>query len=205
MTNDVADGIVGVMRHAERFHEQVADLERTARGKQSPGNADFFLPFGIGGDGFGGETIGVDGQGTRFAQDAEAADVIGVFVGEDDAADLIDVAVDEREAVGDLAPAEAGIDEKPRRVGFDQGAITGAATTQNRDVHPHARYYTEDGLTQAFCNRNSAISGGQLNRTGGAIRPMPRLTYMCVSPRTNRPWAYFCPYCDGTWAGRRRG
>ena len=138
MPNDVADGIVGVMRHAERFHQQIANLERSARGKQSPGNAHGRRPFGIGRDGFGGKTIGVDGQGTRLAQDAEAADVIGMFVGEDHAADLVDVAVDEREPVSDLAPTETGIDKKPRRVGFDQGAITGAATTQNRDVHPHA-------------------------------------------------------------------
>jgi hypothetical protein len=60
-----------------------------------------------------------------------------MLVGEDDAIDLLDVAVDEREPVGDLASAEAGIDKKSRRVGFDQGAITGAAATQNRDVHPH--------------------------------------------------------------------
>jgi hypothetical protein len=60
-----------------------------------------------------------------------------VFVGEDDAIDLVDVAVNEREALGDLTPAEAGIDKEPRRVGFDQGTITGAATAQNRNVHPH--------------------------------------------------------------------
>ena len=137
LANDIADGIVGIVGYAERFHEEIADLERTARGKQAPGNADGRRPLGIGGDGFGGETIGVNGDGTRFAEHAKTADVIGMFVGKDDAADLVDVAIDEREAMGDLAGAEPGVDEEPGRVGFNQAAITGAAAAQNRDVHPH--------------------------------------------------------------------
>jgi len=138
VANDVADRIVGVMRDGEGFDEQITDLERPARGKQAPGNPDGRRPFRVGRHGLGGETIGVDGQGARLAQDAEATHVIGMLVREDHAADLVDVAVDEREAPGDLTTAEAGIDKKSRRVGFDQSAITGAATTQNRDVHPHA-------------------------------------------------------------------
>jgi hypothetical protein len=63
--------------------------------------------------------------------------MIGMFMGEDDAADLIGMAVDEREPLGDLATAETGVHEQSRRIGFDQGAIAGAATAQNRDAHPH--------------------------------------------------------------------
>ena len=137
MPDDEADRIVGVMGNTERFDDEIADLEGAAGGKQPPGNADTILPFRIGRDGFGGEAVGIHRQRAGLAEDAETAGMIGMFVGEDDAANLIELAVDEGEALGNLATAETGVDEQPRRIGFDQGAIAGAATTQNRDVHPH--------------------------------------------------------------------
>jgi len=60
-----------------------------------------------------------------------------VLVREDDAGDVVDMAANKRQPLGDLAAAETRIDEKRRRVGLNQRAIAGAAATQNRDVHPH--------------------------------------------------------------------
>lgn len=71
--------------------------------------------------------------------------MVAVFVGEDNAGDLFEVAADEGEALGDLAAAEPGIDEQFRRVGFNQGAIARATAPQNRDTHPHVGDFTRSG------------------------------------------------------------
>ncbi len=126
MTDDITDRVVGIVRNAERFDEQIAHFKGTARGKQPPRDADAVLPFGIGGNGLGGEAIGVNGERACFAEHAEAAGVVAVFVGQDDAGDLFEIATDEREALRDLATAEPSIDEQFRRVGFNQGAIARA-------------------------------------------------------------------------------
>jgi hypothetical protein len=103
------------------------------------------LLFGIGGNGFGGEAVGVDGNGPRLAESAETTGVVAVFVGEDDAIDLFEIATNEREPLRDLATTQARVNKESRRVGFNQCAIAGAATPQNRDVHPHGSDSTRSG------------------------------------------------------------
>ena len=145
MTEDKADRVLGIVRYAEGFNEQIADFEGRARGKQPPGDADAVLLFGIGGNGFGGEAVGVDGNGPRLAESAETTGVVAVFVGEDDPANLLEIAADECEPLRDLATTQARVNKESRRVGFNQCAIAGAAAAQDRDLHPHGGDSTRSG------------------------------------------------------------
>jgi hypothetical protein len=143
--DDETDRILGIVRYAEGFNEQIADFKGRARGKQPPGDADAVWLFGIGGDGFSGETVSVDGNRPRLAKSAETTSMVAVFVGEDDAIDLFEIAADEREPLRDLATTQARINKESRRVGFNQCAIAGAATPQDRDLHPHDGDSTRSG------------------------------------------------------------
>jgi hypothetical protein len=68
--------------------------------------------------------------------------VVAVFVREQDGVDIFEGAADEREALRDLPRTEAGIHQQPASFGFDECAVTGTATAQNRNLHPHAAHST---------------------------------------------------------------
>ena len=78
-------------------------------------------------NGFGGEAIGVDRNGATFTDGAEAADVVRMFVGDEDRVNIVKLPANRGEAVRDLATTQAGIDEHGSVLRFDEGAIAGAA------------------------------------------------------------------------------
>jgi hypothetical protein len=136
------DGVMGIVRDTERFDGQVADGEGVAVGEDAPRDADAIGPIGFVIDGLGGEAVGVHGEREPFAEGAEAADVVRMFMGDKDGVEVLELAAEGGETLRDLAAAEAGIHEDGGLVGFDKGAITGAAAAQNCDLNPHGRDIT---------------------------------------------------------------
>lgn len=107
-----ANGVSGIVRDGKVFNFQVADDKGIAGGEKSPRWARAVFPFSAFGEGFRGEAVGVYRQRCGTAEDTESAGMVGVFMGEKDAVHVGDVAANGEEACGDLARAEAGIDEQ---------------------------------------------------------------------------------------------
>ena len=61
LVNAEADGISGVVGDGKVFDFQVADGEGATGGEESPRGACAVFPFGVFGERFGGEAVGVDG------------------------------------------------------------------------------------------------------------------------------------------------
>lgn len=121
------DRVEGVVGDAEGFDGQVTNRESLAVGKDAPRDADAVGPVGLFVDGFGGKAVRVDGDGMFFTDGTEAANVIGVFVGDEDGVEVVELPADGGEALGDLTAAEAGINENGGVGGLDEGAVAGAA------------------------------------------------------------------------------
>ncbi len=132
-----ADRVVGVVRNAERFDREVADFKWVAGREESPGCFRLAIELRIGGDGFGCEPVGVNGNRLRAAQNREATRVVAVFVREQNGVEVGSRATDGREPLCDLPAAQPGIDEDGSAFGFDECAVTGTAAAQNCDLDPH--------------------------------------------------------------------
>ena len=76
-----ADGIVGVVRHAESVDREVAEIKGGTGGEESVVERALELSL----DGFFGETIAVNGDAQAAGEHAEALSVVGVFVSDENA------------------------------------------------------------------------------------------------------------------------
>ena len=139
--------IVGVVRHAEGVHGQVADLEGGAGGEE----AEVQARGGLGLDDFLGEAVAVDGNLVLGAEDGEALDVVAVLVGDEDAGEGFRGAVEGEEALANLASAEAGINEDAGVVGFEIGAVAGGTAAEDGELDGHGKDGRERvGVGQRF-------------------------------------------------------
>ena len=115
-----ADGVGGVVGDGEGGDGDVADGEGLAglegfelRGEVAPGDAGR------------GEAGQVDGDAEEASESDEAADVVGVFVGDEDGVERGGVFADGGEAVEDFAAAKAGVDEQAGAAGGEEGRVAG--------------------------------------------------------------------------------
>ncbi len=130
-------GIDGVVGNAERGDFDIADGEALA----GLDELDAFEALGMRlgknvqrfGVGFRGD---VDGGAPRGQQRAKAADMVGMFVGDDDAVEPVDGAFDGGEAPEGFFFAQAGVHQKAGLGSLEQRAVAGAARGQ--DAHAKA-------------------------------------------------------------------
>ena len=124
-----ADGVGGVVGDGERGDGDVADGEGLAglegfevRGEVAPGDAGR------------GEAGQVDGDAKEAGEGDEAADVVGVFVGDEDGVEGGGVFADGGEAVEDFAAAQAGVDEQAGAAGGEKGRVAGTAACKYAEL-----------------------------------------------------------------------
>ncbi len=77
------------------------------------------------GDAGRGEAGEVDGDAKEAGEGDEAADVVGVFVGDEEGVEGRGVFADGGEAVEDFAAAQAGVDEQAGAAGGEKGRVAG--------------------------------------------------------------------------------
>src|SRR5204862_6879152 len=101
------DRIIGIVRDGKGVDGQIAYLKGTAGAENAKIEAGFELEL----DRFLGEAIAIDRNGNLAAKSAETVGMIGMFVGEKDAAEGFRGTADLSEAFADLAGAKASIDQ----------------------------------------------------------------------------------------------
>jgi hypothetical protein len=102
----------------------------------------------------------IDRRAPSSEQRGEAANVVGMFVGDDDAVEVVNGIRKRGQAAEGFAFTESGIHQEARPGSFEQGAIAGTARRENA----HAK---ADGFSPECCNPSARKS----DATGG---PKPR-------------------------------
>jgi len=120
--------------HAERFHGHIADIESRA-GRE---HATVQFPVELKFERVFGETIAINRNPQLFGEAQKALDVIGVFVGNEDAGKVFRHPSNGFEAFANLAATESGIDQNTGFIGFDVSAVPGRTTAEDREVNSHA-------------------------------------------------------------------
>ena len=114
-----ADGVLGIVRDGERFHEHVANLE----GLSSFENPEIQRHIERAGDFIAGWAVAVNGEAQLFGQGGEALGVVRVLVGDQDGVEFLGSAANGGEAKPDLARAQAGVHEDADFTGLDISGI----------------------------------------------------------------------------------
>lgn len=126
-------GILGVVRNGKCLHGNVPDIERAARGEEPEIEMEIeLIPNGISRG-----AIAVDRELKFLGEDGEAANMIAVFVRDEDAVEGFGRASDGLEAFSDLTRTEPGVDEQPGLAGFKIRAIPGGTAAQDGQMHRH--------------------------------------------------------------------
>lgn len=141
--DEEADGVLGVVRNGEGFDPEVADFETGAGGEGAAIEAGIQLELG----GFARGAVAVDGNAEFFSDHGEALDVIVMFVGDEDAIEILGCAADGSQSLADLAEAESGIDQQAGLIGFEVGAIACGTAAKNSQVHGHVTTVVSVPLT----------------------------------------------------------
>ncbi len=129
------DRIASIVRDGESIHQHVADFKGGAGGE----DLEFQRQSERGGDGVAGVPIAIDRDAQFRRQAGEALDMVGMFVGDEDAREAFGRAADGEETLADLASAQAGIDEEAGLVRLEVGAIAAGTAAENGESHGHAR------------------------------------------------------------------
>lgn len=130
-----ANRILRIMRNGEGLDRDVADLKR------APGyeEAEFRLHAEDALDFLHRRAIAVNRDAQFVRQSRQAGNVVAVLVRDKDGVQILRRPADAGEALADLPQAETGIDQHPRLVGFDVGAVAGRTAAENREFDGHAK------------------------------------------------------------------
>lgn len=131
---DEADRVLRVVRNGKRFHADVAHFKPTARDEQPEIQ---FCAFGDADDFVHGSAIAIDREARLLGNGREAGDMVAVFVRDENGGEVFRHAPEGGEALADLSPAEAHVDEQPRFVRFDVRSVAGGAAAEDREFHCH--------------------------------------------------------------------
>src|SRR2546423_4585702 len=88
-------------------------------------------------NGFFGQPVAINWNIQFSGQACETLNVISVLVRDEDSSEVLDRAPHREEALANLAPAQAGVDEQTRLLSFDISAVAAGPAAQNRDLHSH--------------------------------------------------------------------
>ncbi len=173
--DQVADGVLGIVRDGKRFDGDIGQFKSVASGEESPvdlgfpsvgifeGEVGFFAPFGFERPNSGvlGGAVAKDRNMKFIGNAKEAADVVGMFVGDEDGGEIFRGASDGGEPLPDLARRKAGVDEHAGFGGLEVGAIAGGTAAENGERNWHRRTLKRSGGGGNFFWRN-LTRGGRL-------------------------------------------
>jgi hypothetical protein len=132
------------------LHRDITDRKLAASRKQSPISTS--LRETAGSKRLGREPIAVNRQIEFVAENFKTADVICVFVGENNAVELLRRDATLLKAQHDLPRAQTAINENLAMLGADQRAVPGAPAAE----HDQTEHGSQDSRVTSFCaNGNS--------------------------------------------------
>ena len=144
--------IHGVVRHGERLHRDIADRKLSASREQSP--VPTSLRETTGPKRLGRESIAVNRQIEFVAENFKTADVISVFVRENNAVELLRRNATLLQAQHDLARAQTAINENLAMLGGDQRAVPGAPAAE----HDQTEHGSQDSRVTSFCANGNSVN-----------------------------------------------
>lgn len=153
---DETDGVVGVVGDRERSDLEILKVEIAAGGEDLP--VEGTVHFGL--EGASGVAVGEKAQVGMAGKATEAAGVILVLVGEEDAVDGLDGDIHGGEQAADLAAGKPGVDKDAGTGGLKEGAVAGAVrakdvkTGLHRDqtADENGRGPASNGKARTFCS-----------------------------------------------------
>lgn len=111
--------IIGVVWHTESLHQHITQFDGRPRGEQSEVKAALELQL----DRFLGQAVAVDGYLKLPSQHPQSLSVIGMFVGNQDSAQVFRCTSDPQQSLPDLSPAKTRVDQQTRILGFQVGTV----------------------------------------------------------------------------------
>ena len=148
-----SDRVYRVVRHGESLQRDIANRELSASRKQSPVPAS--LRKTIGSKRLAGEPIAVNRQVELVAKNFKAANVIGVFVRENNTIQLLRRDAALLEAQNDLPRAETAINENLAMIRGNQRTVSRAPAAE----HSQAEHGSKGIRAISFCaNENGQVS-----------------------------------------------
>lgn len=127
------NGVLGVMRHAERLDMHLPNIEARAGAEEAA--FEFYPELKL--NGFTGGTVTINGHVQFLSHGTEGLNMVRVFVGDEDPGKVFGHPADRGQPLPNLPQAESGIDEQPRFSGFQVGAIASGTAAKNRQAYGH--------------------------------------------------------------------
>jgi len=161
-TKGEAERVDGVMGDAEGSDFDIADTKSVAGFDELDAVEAARIPFGKKTQSFGmGFGVEIDGGAPGAQQGRQAADVVGMFVGDDDAVEAIQGMSQRSQAAQGFALSQARIHQQARPGSFEQGAITRTARRENA----HAK---ADGISPVPVAKAKKAAGRIMAKGRGA-------------------------------------
>lgn len=125
--NHKANRLNGVVRHGESFDGEIAHF------KGLPGfkNPKLKIAFVNVPDFIGGMSVAINRNAELGGQHAQAGDVVGMFMGDENAIEPFGGAIEREQCIANAFGTEAAIDEHARAGRFQVRSITAAAAAKN--------------------------------------------------------------------------
>ncbi len=130
---EVADRVGGIVRDAERIHDDVANLEGSAGFEDAAVELGLELPFHFALR----FAVAKNGDLELRAEGGEAVDVVGMLVGDEHAGETFGSAADGGQSLADLAQTEASIDQKTGFGSLKVRTITAGSAAENGQLDSH--------------------------------------------------------------------
>jgi hypothetical protein len=130
------DRVDRVMRHRECLHENVANRKLSASAKNPP--IAMSTQPAIAAGRFGGEGVAINRDVKFAAKNSKPADVIAMFVGEEDSVELFWRDPTLLQTQDDLARAQSAINQDPAMISRHQSGVPSTAAPEHGEAE-HAR------------------------------------------------------------------
>jgi hypothetical protein len=132
-----SDRIDGIVRNGKRLHSDVTNCEFAASPKNAPG--PMLIQRTTAAHRFGGLRIGVNRNIQFSAENFETANVVAMFVCQQDAVELLRQHPALLEPENDLPRAQSAVDQDLAMIGCDERTISGTAAAEHRQTE-HGLY-----------------------------------------------------------------
>lgn len=129
----VSDGVLRVVGNREGFNLHIANVKTGPCGEQPAIDPDIELILNC----VLGRSVAVNRNSELLGQDGQSLNVIDMFVGDENAGEILGRPSDAGEALTDLLRAESGIDKDAGFGRFDVGAISPGTASENRQLNRH--------------------------------------------------------------------
>jgi hypothetical protein len=129
-----------IVRNRKGLHCDIADGKLGPGAKEPP--IPVLLEHAVAANGFGRESVAINGDREFAAQDFQATDMVAMFVRDQDAIELLRRDAALREAQDQLTRAQSAVDQNAAMVGGKERAVPGAAAAEYGQAE-HVRLLTD--------------------------------------------------------------